>query len=72
MLRVDTIESFDPVGPSIAPYGLIVPSGMTISSSGGVNVVGILSSTSFAGNGAGITGIPATTTAKAIALTIII
>ena len=51
-IQVDSIQSFDPPDSSvILSQGATIPSGKTISGSGDMNVVGIVTATSFVGDG---------------------
>lgn len=56
-IRVNNISNRTDDGPVTFTRGISIPSGSTLSSQGGMNVVGIISSTSFSGNGASLTGI---------------
>ena len=70
-ILVDSIEAYDPSGPVVISYGATVPSGQLFTVNGNVNVTGVVTATSFSGNGSGLTNIPVTTQGKAIALTFI-
>jgi hypothetical protein len=70
-IQVDSIEAYDPVGPVVVSYGASIPSGQSISGSGGINVVGVITASEFSGNGAGLTGLPVATVGKVIAFTLI-
>jgi len=70
-IKVDSIEAYDPAGPVTISYGATVPSGSTFTVNGNVNASGIVTATSFVGNGSGLTNIPVVTTGKSIALTFI-
>ena len=86
--RTDSVVSKDGEGKTELPYGATIPSGTTINVQGNVNVsgvstVGILSApgivvsgivtaTSFVGDGSGLTAIQSISAAKSIALKYII
>lgn len=50
-LKVNLIVNKTDSGPPELSYGAIIPSGQVISSSGGMNVVGVVTATSFVGDG---------------------
>lgn len=50
-LRVDSIVDRSNTGAPTLTEGVTIPSGKTISSSGNMNVVGIVTATFFIGNG---------------------
>ena len=71
-IQVDSIQSFDPPDSSvILSQGATIPSGKTISAAGNMNVVGIITATSFVGNGDGITGVNFATVSKTIAYSLL-
>jgi hypothetical protein len=71
-IQVDSIQSFDPPDSSvILSQGATIPSGKTISAAGNMNVVGIITATSFVGNGDGITGVNFATVSKTIAFSLL-
>lgn len=70
-IQVNSIEGFDPVGPVELTYGVIVPPGQPIVAPQGLNIVGIVSASSFFGNGSGLTNISVANTSKVIAFSII-
>jgi hypothetical protein len=71
-IQVDSIQSFDPPNSAvILPQGATVPSGKTISGAGDINVNGTLTSTTFVGNGDGITGVNFATVSKTIAFSLL-
>ena len=70
-IQVDSIESYDPIGPVIVSYGASIPAGQSISGPGGMNVVGIITASQFSGDGTGLTGLSVATTGKVIAFTLI-
>jgi len=70
-IQVDSVEAYDPAGPVTVSYGASVPSGQTFTAEGNVNIVGVVTATSFSGNGSGLTGLTIATQSKAIAFTLI-
>jgi hypothetical protein len=70
-IQVDSIESYDPIGPVVVSYGASIPAGQSISGPGGMNVVGIITASQFSGDGTGLTGLSVATTGKVIAFTLI-
>ena len=70
-IQVDSIESYDPIGPVVVSYGASIPAGQSISGPGGMNVVGIITASQFSGDGTGLTGLSVATTGQVIALTYI-
>ena len=71
-IKVDSIEAYEPLGPVVVSYGATVPSGQQFSVNGGVNIVGVVTASSFVGDGSTLTNIPVATQGKAIALSFII
>jgi len=63
-VKVNSIEGYDPVGPVVLGYGASVP---IITGSGGINVTGIITATSFVGSGANLTGLSIATKSRSIA-----
>jgi hypothetical protein len=53
------------------PQGATIPSGKTISGSGNMNVVGVLTATTFSGDGSALTGLSVVTQSKAVAISLI-
>lgn len=71
-IQVDSIQGSDPPNsPTTLSQGAIISSGKTISGSGDINVVGIITATSFVGNGDGITGLNFATVSKTIAFSLL-
>ena len=70
-IQVDSIESYDSIGPVIVSYGASIPAGQSISGSGNINIVGVVTATSFSGNGSDLTGLIIATASKTIAFTYI-
>jgi hypothetical protein len=71
-IGVNSIQSYDP--PNIAPIlsnGLTVASGYALTCSGGINIVGVVTATSFSGDGSAITNLPLATIGTAIGQSII-
>lgn len=54
-------------GPVNLNSGITIPSGKQFSIQGNVNVTGVLTATSFTGDGSGLTGLPTITTSKVFA-----
>ena len=66
-IKVDRIvDRSDSSGPEFTK-GATIPAGQLINGSGGVNVSGIITASSFAGNGTGLTNLSIATQGKAIA-----
>jgi hypothetical protein len=70
-IQVDSLESYDPVGPVVVSYGASVPSSQTFTALGDVNISGVVTATNFVGDGSGLTQLSIATESKAIAYTII-
>lgn len=71
-IKVDRIvDRSDASGPEFTK-GATIPAGQLIDGSGGINVSGIVTASSFAGNGTGLTNLSIATQGKAIALKLII
>ena len=56
-LKVDQIVNKNNSGSPELLFGITIPSGKTISGSGGINVVGIITATSFVGDGVNLTNL---------------
>ncbi len=70
-IQVDAIQTEENTAVEFS-LGAIVPSGQTISGSGGVSVVGVMTATSFVGDGSGLTGVQFATVARSIAYSILL
>lgn len=71
-IQVDSIQASDPSGPVIVSYGASIPSTGIITGAGGISVTGVITATSFVGDGSQLTGITnITPQGKAIGLTLI-
>ena len=73
-LRVNKISNLNDNGPVEFTKGVEVPIGQSISGSGNINIAGVVTATSFSGNGSEITtfGVPGEVNIpKSIALIII-
>ena len=69
-IQVDSIVTDQNTAPTL-PQGATIPSGKTISGSGNMNVVGVLTATSFSGDGSAITGLNISTLKKSIGFSLI-
>ncbi len=71
-IRVDGIQPYDPqYDPVQLPHGVEIASGYTLSASSGLVVTGILTATSFNGDGDALTGITFCSPSKAITFAIL-
>ena len=68
-IQVDSIAT-DQNSAVTLSQGATIPSGKTISGAGSVNV-GVISATSFSGNGTALTGLSFSTVAKSFAFSLI-
>jgi hypothetical protein len=66
-IKVNSIVNKNDDGPTELKFGASIPSGQSISGSGGINVVGVITASEFSGNGAGLTGLPVATKGKSFA-----
>ena len=82
-IRVDKIADLNDSGAVNLPYGGNIPTGQTLSISGNINntgvstigilsatsanITGVITATSFVGDGSALTGIPVVTSSKAVA-----
>ena len=57
-IRVNNIANEAGTGAPSLSYGAEVPTGMGITGAGGINITGVITATSFAGNATGLTGSP--------------
>lgn len=64
-IKVDSIVGHDSAAVTLG-LGATIPTGYSLTCSGNMNVSGILTATSFSGNGSNISGIPVTTVQKVI------
>ena len=87
-IRVDTITDLNGFGPTELTYGASLPSGSKLTVQGNINltgvttvgfltasnanVTGVVTATSFVGNGSAISNIPSVSVSKSIALKLII
>ncbi len=69
-IQVDSIATDQNTAPTLT-QGATIPSGKTISGAGNVNVVGILTATTFVGNGSALTGFTFSTLSNLIAINLI-
>lgn len=71
-IQVNFIQSYDPANSAVTfPEGIYVPSGKSINSSSGMVISGILTATSFVGDGSALTGVSFATASKSIAFSLI-
>ena len=66
-LRVDSITNRTSDGPPLFTQGLTVSSGYALTCSGGVNITGVVTATSFTGDAGGITNLSGISPGQAIA-----
>jgi len=71
-VRVNTIEGSDGSSPVIISYGATVPSGSSFQVLGDISISGIITATSFSGDGSGLTNINIIGKQKAIAVNFIV
>jgi len=69
-IQVDSIATEQNTAITLS-QGATISSGKTISGSGNMNVVGVLTATTFSGNGSALTGITIATKGKVIAISLI-
>jgi len=67
-IKVNSIVNKNDDGAPELTKGATVPSGQTFTAEGNVNIVGVVTATSFVGNGSELTGLSIATPSKAIAL----
>jgi len=65
-LQVDNIVNVDNNGPVIFPQGINLGTGQTLNSSGGMNIDGTLTATTFVGDGTNLSGLSIVSNGKAI------
>ena len=70
-LKVDSITNRSDTGAPTLTQGATIPSGKTISGAGNMDVVGVLTATTFSGNGTALTGIIPITIGKVYSIKII-
>ena len=66
-IKVNSIVNKNDDGAPELTRGATVPSGQLFNVNGNVNVTGVVTATSFSGNGSGLTNIPVATQSKTIA-----
>ena len=66
-IKVNSIVNKNDNGATELTRGATVPSGQLFTANGNVNITGVVTATSFSGNGSGLTNIPVATQGKAIA-----
>lgn len=69
VIKVDSLVSSSDTGPVILEKGGSIPSGQSMTVNGSINVTGIITATSFTGDGSNLTNLGGspTTTATAFA-----
>jgi len=67
-LRVDSITNRNSDGPPLFLEGITVSSGYALTCSGGVNITGVVTATSFSGDAAGVTNISGVSPGTAMAI----
>lgn len=65
-LQVDSIVNVDNDGPVVFPQGINLGSGQSLNSSGGMNIDGTLTATTFVGDGSNLSGLEVISNGKAI------
>jgi len=71
-IKVNTIVNKNDNGAPELSKGATIPSGQVLSSSSGMNVTGIVTASSFVGNGSNLTGLSISTKGQAIAYKLIL
>ena len=66
-LKVNFISNKNESGAVELTYGASIPSGQTISGSGGIVAVGVVTASTYYGDGSGLTGLTVGTASKTIA-----
>lgn len=69
-LQVNFITNKNDTGSPELTHGATVPAGKTITGQGGINVVGVITATSFVGNGSGLNNYASSSRAYAMKLII--
>ena len=69
-LRVNTIVAAEGTSAPSLPYGFQVPTGMGITGAGGVNITGVVTATSFSGDGSSLSGIGETVNVRTETITV--
>ena len=69
-IRVNTITSAEGTSAPTMTYGFQVPTGMGITGAGSVNITGVVTATSFSGDGSALTGIAVTETVRTDTITV--
>ena len=66
-IKVNSIVNRNDDGATELKFGASIPAGQSISGSGNINIVGVVTATSFSGNGSDLTGLIIATASKTIA-----
>ena len=56
-IRVNRVVSADGTSAPTMTYGFQVPTGIGITGAGGINITGVCTATTFAGDGSGLSGV---------------
>ena len=59
-VRSDNISNRADDGAPALTYGVEIPVGVGITGAGGINITGVVTATSFSGDGSGLTGVAST------------
>lgn len=70
-IQVNSVESFDPIGPVELKYGAIIPSEKSITAPQGLTISGIVTATSFIGSGSGLINTFISNESKATAISLV-
>ena len=71
-IKVNTIESFEPIGQGVSfPYGFTVSPGYAVTATS-VNVEGTLTAVSFNGDGSALTNLTAITPSQIVAYSVVL
>ena len=65
-IQVDSIVGEDDTSQPIISYGATCVSGSQFTAQGGISVSGVMTATSFSGNGSALTNIPSATVGQTI------
>jgi hypothetical protein len=71
-LKVNYLVNINDNGPPTFTQGIVVSAGYALTCNGGVNIAGVVTATSFSGNGSGLTNLAVVSPSKLIALQFIL